>query len=173
MEFIVPKRESSIIKVIGVGGGGSNAVNYMYGLGIEGVEYVVCNTDKQALDSSPVPAKVQLGPNLTEGRGAGAIPEIGKRAVEESIDAIRAYLENDTKMVFVTAGMGGGTGTGAAPVIAKLAKDMGILTVGIVTVPFNFEGRRRRQQAEAGLEEMRKSVDTLLEFDHFQRICSG
>jgi cell division protein FtsZ len=162
MEFIVPKRESSIIKVIGVGGGGSNAVNYMYGLGIEGVEYVVCNTDKQALDSSPVPAKVQLGPNLTEGRGAGAIPEIGKRAVEESIDAIRAYLENDTKMVFVTAGMGGGTGTGAAPVIAKLAKDMGILTVGIVTVPFNFEGRRRRQQAEAGLEEMRKSVDTLL-----------
>lgn len=162
MEFLVQKNESSIIKVIGVGGGGSNAVNYMYGLGIEGVEYVVCNTDKQALDNSPVPAKVQLGPNLTDGRGAGAIPEVGKRAVEESIDGIKAFLENDTKMVFVTAGMGGGTGTGAAPVIAKLAKEMGILTVGIVTVPFNFEGRRRRQQAEAGLEEMRNSVDTLL-----------
>jgi cell division protein FtsZ len=163
MEFIVPKNnDASIIKVIGVGGGGSNAVNYMYSLGIHGVEYVVCNTDKQALDISPVPEKIQLGPNLTDGRGAGAIPEVGKRAVEESIEGIKAFLENDTKMVFVTAGMGGGTGTGAAPVIAKLAKEMGILTVGIVTVPFNFEGRRRRQQAEAGLEEMRKSVDTLL-----------
>jgi len=163
MEFIVPNNnDASIIKVIGVGGGGSNAVNYMYSLGIHGVEYVVCNTDKQALDISPVPEKIQLGPNLTDGRGAGAIPEVGKRAVEESIEGIKAFLENDTKMVFVTAGMGGGTGTGAAPVIAKLAKEMGILTVGIVTVPFNFEGRRRRQQAEAGLEEMRKSVDTLL-----------
>jgi cell division protein FtsZ len=163
MEFIVPNNnDTSIIKVIGVGGGGSNAVNYMYSLGIHGVEYVVCNTDKQALDISPVPEKIQLGPNLTDGRGAGAIPEVGKRAVEESIEGIKAFLENDTKMVFVTAGMGGGTGTGAAPVIAKLAKEMGILTVGIVTVPFNFEGRRRRQQAEAGLEEMRKSVDTLL-----------
>lgn len=162
MEFIVQNNENSIIKVIGVGGGGSNAVNYMYGLGIKGVEYVVCNTDKQALDISPIPEKIQLGPNLTDGRGAGAIPEVGKRAVEESIEGIKAFLENDTKMVFVTAGMGGGTGTGAAPVIAKLAKEMGILTVGIVTVPFNFEGRRRRQQAEAGLEEMRKSVDTLL-----------
>lgn len=159
----MPKNnDASIIKVIGVGGGGSNAVNYMYSLGIHGVEYVVCNTDKQALDISPVPEKIQLGPNLTEGRGAGALPEVGKRAVEESIEGIKAFLENDTKMVFVTAGMGGGTGTGAAPVIAKLAKEMGILTVGIVTVPFNFEGRRRRQQAEAGLEEMRKSVDTLL-----------
>ena len=154
--------KSSIIKVIGVGGGGGNAVNYMYGLGIHGVDYVVCNTDLQALEVSPVPTKIQLGPNLTEGRGAGAIPEIGKRAVEESIEGIKAFLEKDTKMVFVTAGMGGGTGTGAAPVIAKLAKDMGILTVGIVTVPFNFEGRRRRQQAEAGLDEMRKAVDTLL-----------
>lgn len=162
MEFNMPKQEPSIIKVIGVGGGGGNAVNYMYGLGIHGVEYVVCNTDKQALDVSPVPSKIQLGPNLTDGRGAGAIPEIGKRAVEESIEGIKAFLEKDTKMVFVTAGMGGGTGTGAAPVIAKLAKDMGILTVGIVTVPFNFEGRRRRQQAEAGMEEMRQSVDTLL-----------
>lgn len=162
MEFNMPKQEPSIIKVIGVGGGGGNAVNYMYGLGIHGVEYVVCNTDKQALDVSPVPSKIQLGPNLTDGRGAGAIPEVGKRAVEESIEGIKAFLEKDTKMVFVTAGMGGGTGTGAAPVIAKLAKDMGILTVGIVTVPFNFEGRRRRQQAEAGMEEMRQSVDTLL-----------
>jgi len=163
MEFNMPKNnEPSIIKVIGVGGGGSNAVNYMYSLGIHGVEYVVCNTDKQALDISPVPEKIQLGPNLTDGRGAGAIPEVGKRAVEESIEGIKAFLEHDTKMVFVTAGMGGGTGTGAAPVIAKLAKEMGILTVGIVTVPFNFEGRRRRQQAEAGLEEMRNSVDTLL-----------
>lgn len=158
----MPKESNSIIKVIGVGGGGGNAVNYMFGLGIHGVDYVVCNTDLQALEVSPVPMKIQLGPNLTEGRGAGAIPEIGKRAVEESIEAIKAFLENDTKMVFVTAGMGGGTGTGAAPVIAKLAKDMGILTVGIVTVPFNFEGRRRRQQAEAGLEDMRNAVDTLL-----------
>lgn len=163
MEFNMPKdNNSSIIKVIGVGGGGGNAVNYMFGLGIHGVDYVVCNTDVQALDNSPVPMKIQLGPNLTEGRGAGAIPEIGKRAVEESIEGIKAFLEKDTKMVFVTAGMGGGTGTGAAPVIARLAKDMGILTVGIVTVPFNFEGRRRRQQAEAGLEEMRQAVDTLL-----------
>lgn len=163
MEFNMPKDNSnSIIKVIGVGGGGGNAVNYMYSLGIHGVDYVVCNTDVQALDNSPVPMKIQLGPNLTEGRGAGAIPEIGKRAVEESIEGIKTFLEKDTKMVFVTAGMGGGTGTGAAPVIAKLAKDMGILTVGIVTVPFNFEGRRRRQQAEAGLEQMRQSVDTLL-----------
>jgi cell division protein FtsZ len=164
MEFNMPKdnNKTSIIKVIGVGGGGGNAVNYMYGLGIHGVDYVVCNTDLQALEVSPVPTKIQLGPNLTEGRGAGAIPEIGKRAVEESIEGIKAFLEKDTKMVFVTAGMGGGTGTGAAPVIAKLAKDMGILTVGIVTVPFNFEGRRRRQQAEAGLDEMRNAVDTLL-----------
>lgn len=163
MEFEMPKdKSSSIIKVIGVGGGGGNAVNYMYELGIHGVDYVICNTDKQALDAAAVPTKIQLGPNLTEGRGAGAIPEIGKRAVEESIEGIRDFLSDNTKMVFVTAGMGGGTGTGAAPVIAKLAKEMGILTVGIVTVPFNFEGRKRRQQAEAGLEEMRKAVDTLL-----------
>ena len=159
----MPKDESSsIIKVIGVGGGGGNAVNYMYELGIHGVDYVICNTDKQALDAAVVPTKIQLGPNLTEGRGAGAIPEIGKRAVEESIEGIRDFLSDNTKMVFVTAGMGGGTGTGAAPVIARLAKEMGILTVGIVTVPFNFEGRKRRQQAELGLEEMRQAVDTLL-----------
>ncbi len=158
----MPKGQSSIIKVIGVGGGGSNAVNHMFNLGIKGVDYIVCNTDCQALEISPIPVKIQLGPSLTEGRGAGSIPEIGKNAANENIEEITEILKKNTKMVFVTAGMGGGTGTGAAPVIAKLAKDMGILTVGIVTVPFNFEGRKRRQQAEAGLEEMRKNVDTLL-----------
>jgi cell division protein FtsZ len=162
MEFDMPKEITSIIKVVGVGGGGSNAVNHMYNLGIKGVEYIVCNTDCQALDISPIATKIQLGPSLTEGRGAGSIPEIGRNAVIENIDEISDMLSKNTKMVFVTAGMGGGTGTGAAPVIAKLAKDMGILTVGIVTVPFNFEGRKRRQQAEEGLEEMRKNVDTLL-----------
>lgn len=162
MEFDMPKGQSSIIKVIGVGGGGSNAVNHMFNLGIKGVDYIVCNTDCQALEISPIPVKIQLGPSLTEGRGAGSIPEIGKNAANENIEEITEILKKNTKMVFVTAGMGGGTGTGAAPVIAKLAKDMGILTVGIVTVPFNFEGRKRRQQAEAGLEEMRKNVDTLL-----------
>lgn len=162
MEFDLPKDNTSIIKVIGVGGGGSNAVNHMYNLGIKGVDFVVCNTDRQALDISPVPYKIQLGPSLTEGRGAGAIPEIGKNAAVENIEEIREVLGNGTKMVFVTAGMGGGTGTGAAPVIAQVAKEMGILTVGIVTVPFNFEGRKRRQQAEEGLESMRQNVDTLL-----------
>lgn len=162
MEFNMPKEINSIIKVIGVGGGGSNAVNHMYNQGIERVDFVVCNTDKQALDISPVPLKIQLGTSLTEGRGAGAIPEIGKNAAVENIDEIKEILGNGTKMVFVTAGMGGGTGTGAAPVIAQVAKEMGILTVGIVTVPFNFEGRKRRQQAEEGLENMRKNVDTLL-----------
>ncbi len=134
----------------------------MYNQGIKGVDFVVCNTDRQALDISPVPYKIQLGPSLTDGRGAGAIPEIGKNAAIENIDEIRSVLNNNTKMVFVTAGMGGGTGTGAAPVIAQVAKEMGILTVGIVTVPFNFEGRKRRQQAEEGLESMRQNVDTLL-----------
>jgi cell division protein FtsZ len=162
MEFDIPKDTSSIIKVIGVGGGGSNAVNHMYGQGIYGVDFVVCNTDRQALDISPVPYKIQLGPSLTEGRGAGAIPEIGMNAAIENIDEIREVLGKNTKMVFVTAGLGGGTGTGAAPVIAQTAKEMGILTVGIVTVPFNFEGRKRRQQAEEGLEKMRQNVDTLL-----------
>ncbi len=152
----------SIIKVIGVGGGGGNAVNHMYNEGIKGVDFVVCNTDLQALDISPVPFKIQLGPSLTEGRGAGSIPEIGKNAAVENIEEIKEYLGTDTKMVFVTAGMGGGTGTGAAPIIAQVAKEMGILTVGIVTVPFNFEGRKRRIQAEEGLESMRQSVDTLL-----------
>lgn len=162
MEFDLPKDTSSIIKVIGVGGGGSNAVNHMYGQGIIGVDFIVCNTDRQALDISPVPYKIQLGPSLTEGRGAGAIPEIGMNAAIENIEDIRELLTKDTKMVFVTAGLGGGTGTGAAPVIAQVAKELGILTVGIVTVPFNFEGRKRRQQAEEGLEKMRQNVDTLL-----------
>ncbi len=162
MEFDIPRDQSSIIKVIGVGGGGGNAVNHMYNQGIKGVDFVICNTDQQALDISPVPIKMQLGASLTEGRGAGAIPEIGKNAAIENIDDIKAFLQTSTKMVFITAGMGGGTGTGAAPVIAKVAKEMGILTVGIVTVPFSFEGRKRKLQAEEGLEEMRKNVDTLL-----------
>ena len=162
MEFDLPTNISSIIKVIGVGGGGSNAVNHMYDLGIKGVDFIVCNTDKQALDVSSVPFKIQLGTSLTEGNGAGAIPEIGKNAAIENIDEIRDVLSKNTKMVFVTAGMGGGTGTGAAPVIASIARELGILTVGIVTVPFGFEGRKRRQQAEEGLEQMRQSVDTLL-----------
>jgi len=163
MEFDLPKgSNNSIIKVIGVGGGGSNAVNHMYNLGIKGVDFIVCNTDRQALDISPVPSKIQLGPSLTEGRGAGAIPEIGKNAAIENIDELREILGNGTKMVFVTAGMGGGTGTGAAPVIAQVARELKILTVGIVTVPFGFEGRRRRQQAEEGLDELRTNVDTLL-----------
>jgi cell division protein FtsZ len=162
MEFDLPTNISSIIKVIGVGGGGSNAVNHMYDLGIKGVDFIVCNTDKQALDVSSVPFKIQLGTSLTEGNGAGAIPEIGKNAAIENINEIREVLSKNTKMVFVTAGMGGGTGTGAAPVIASIARELGILTVGIVTVPFGFEGRKRRQQAEEGLEQMRQSVDTLL-----------
>ncbi len=162
MEFDLPKETSSIIKVIGVGGGGSNAVNHMYDQGIIGVDFIVCNTDRQALDISPVPYKIQLGTSLTEGRGAGAIPEIGMNAAIENIEEIKELLSQNTKMVFVTAGLGGGTGTGAAPVIAKVAKEMGILTVGIVTVPFNFEGRKRRQQAEDGLEKIRQNVDTLL-----------
>jgi len=162
MEFDLPRDVNSIIKVIGVGGGGSNAVNHMYSQGIIGVDFIVCNTDRQALDISPVPFKIQLKPNLTEGRGAGMIPEVGMNAAIENIEEIRELLSKNTKMVFVTAGMGGGTGTGAAPVIAQVAKDLGILTVGIVTVPFSFEGRKRRQQAEEGLEKMRQNVDTLL-----------
>lgn len=162
LKFDLPANTSSIIKVIGVGGGGSNAVNYMYELGIQGVDFIVCNTDAQALDKSPVPIKVQLGSTLTEGRGAGAIPEVGRNAAIESLDEIHELLSSNTNMVFITAGMGGGTGTGAAPIIAKAAKDMGILTVGIVTIPFMFEGRKRSQQADFGLKEMRDSVDTLL-----------
>lgn len=162
MEFDIPKGMSSIIKVIGVGGGGSNAVNHMFNQGIVGVDFIVCNTDRQALDISPVPHKIQLGPALTEGRGAGMQPEVGMNAAIENIEELRELLSKNTKMVFVTAGMGGGTGTGAAPVIAQVAKDLGILTVGIVTIPFDFEGRKRRLQAEEGLEKMRQNVDTLL-----------
>lgn len=162
MKFDLPKESASIIKVIGVGGGGSNAVNHMYSQGIKGVDFLVCNTDAQALDISPVPLKIQLGESLTDGRGAGSLPEVGRNAAIENIDEIKAILQQSTKMVFVTAGMGGGTGTGAAPVIAATAREMGILTVGIVTVPFSFEGRKRRKQAEEGLERMREAVDTLL-----------
>ncbi len=162
MEFDLPRDYNSIIKVIGVGGGGSNAVNHMFNKGIVGVDFIVCNTDRQALDISPVPYKIQLGAQWTDGRGAGMLPEVGMAAANENIDEIRELLSKNTKMVFVTAGMGGGTGTGAAPVIAKVAKDLGILTVGIVTIPFNFEGKKRRLQAEEGLNKMRENVDTLL-----------
>lgn len=162
IKFDLPKNQSSIIKVLGVGGGGSNAVNHMFSQGIEGVDFYVCNTDSQALDISPVPNKMQLGVNLTEGRGAGSIPEVGRNAAIEDIDRIKEILEKNTKMLFITAGMGGGTGTGAAPIIAKASKEMGILTVGIVTIPFSFEGRKRRQQAEEGLLDMKNNVDTLL-----------
>jgi cell division protein FtsZ len=154
-----PKQKTSIIKVIGVGGGGSNAVNYMFKQGIEGVDFVVCNTDMQALSASPVPVKVQLGES---GLGAGAIPEVAEQAALDSLDKIKAVLDEDTEMVFITAGMGGGTGTGAAPVIAKFAREMGFLTVGIVTLPFHFEGRRKMLKAKQGIEEIRKYVDTLL-----------
>lgn len=162
MKFDLPTEQSSIIKVIGVGGGGSNAVNHMYRQGIKGVDFIICNTDHQALDMSPVPTKIQLGQSLTDGRGAGSIPDVGMNAAIENLEDINDILSCNTKMVFVTAGMGGGTGTGAAPVIAQAAKDMGILTVGIVTVPFTFEGRKRRNQAESGIEKMRQAVDTLL-----------
>lgn len=162
IRFDLPKENSSIIKVIGVGGGGSNAVNHMYTLGIKGVDFLVCNTDKNALEKSPVPMKLQLGGTLTQGLGAGSIPEVGKNSAIESIDHIKSILAEHTKMVFITAGMGGGTGTGAAPVIAQAARDLDILTVGIVTIPFAFEGKRKRQQAEIGIEEMKKNVDCLL-----------
>lgn len=162
MKFDLPKELASIIKVIGVGGGGSNAVNYMYAQGIKGVDFIICNTDRQALDVSPVPVKLQLGIGLTEGLGAGSIPERGNQAAQENIDEIKALLSTRTKMVFITAGMGGGTGTGAAPVIAQIAREMGILTVGIVTSPFQWEGRKRKNQADAGIEDMRNAVDTLL-----------
>ena len=162
MEFDLPKNISSIIKVIGVGGGGSNAVNHMYNLGIKGVDFIVCNTDKQALSKSPVSHKIQLGNSLTRGLGAGAKPEVGRDSALESIDEIKNILKDNTEMVFITAGLGGGTGTGAAPVIASIAKELGILTVGIVTIPFSIEGKKRREQAEKGLEEMKKYVDTLI-----------
>ncbi len=161
-EFQLPKNQSSVIKVLGVGGGGSNAVNYMHSNGIKGVDFVVCNTDSQALEASQVPVKIQLGAELTEGLGAGSNPDIGKKAAEESIDRINELLDSNTKMLFITAGMGGGTGTGAAPVIAEVAKQKGILTVGVVTNPFSTEGGNRKKYAKDGLVELRKSVDTLL-----------
>lgn len=162
LQFDLPKNQSSVIKVIGVGGGGSNAVNYMFQQGIQHVDFVVCNTDAQALENSPVPKKVQLGVTLTEGLGAGANPEVGEQAAKESLEEIHELLRTHTKMVFITAGMGGGTGTGAAPIIAKAAKDMGILTVGIVTIPFIFEGTPRRKQAEKGVDALRQNVDSLV-----------
>ncbi len=160
--FDLPKNQSNVIKVIGVGGGGSNAINHMFKQGIIGVDFVVCNTDSQALQTSPVPNKIQLGVNLTEGLGAGAKPEIGQQAALESIEELEKMLDVNTKMVFITAGMGGGTGTGAAPVIAQLAKERGILTVGIITIPFQFEGKNRYDQAMEGVEKLRKQVDSLI-----------
>lgn len=162
MLFDIQPEEESIIKVIGVGGGGSNAVNFMYKQGIEGVNFIICNTDKQALANSEVPVKIQLGPSLTGGRGAGARPEVGREATLESEEEIRRALGGNTQMVFVTAGMGGGTGTGGAPEVAKIAKEMGILTVGIVTVPFDFEGKSKKEKADQGLNELRKNVDALI-----------
>lgn len=165
-QFDLPKGTSSIIKVIGVGGGGNNALRHMYEKGIHGVDFVICNTDAQTLDNNPVANKVQLGTSLTEGLGAGADPEVGEKAAIESIDDIKSVLNDNTKMIFITAGMGGGTGTGAAPVIAKIAKEMGILTIAIVTIPFTFEGKRRLTQAEDGLMKLRDSVDSLIIIDN-------
>ncbi len=166
MDFQMPKNQSSQIKVMGIGGGGSNAVNYMFENGIKGVDFVICNTDVQALEASPVPNRIQLGVNLTEGLGAGSNPDVGRRAAEESSDRIVELLDANTKMLFVTAGMGGGTGTGAAPVIAEIAKEKGILTVGVVTAPFATEGGFRRQYADEGIIELKKYVDTLLVIDN-------
>ena len=162
LAFNLPKNQSSVIKVIGIGGGGSNAVNYMFHHGIEGVDFAVCNTDLQALEASPIPNKIQIGAEITEGLGAGANPEVGRKAAEESIDRIEELLDSNTKMLFITAGMGGGTGTGAAPVIARVAREKEILTVGVVTVPFWTEGGHRKEYAQNGLEELRDNVDTLL-----------
>lgn len=162
LEFDNPKSKASIIKVLGVGGGGSNAVNHMFSKGIEGVDFIVCNTDEQALESSIVPIKIQLGPSKTNGLGAGNKPEVGRDATIESIDEIKQVLNDNTKMLFITAGMGGGTGTGGAPEIARVAKELGVLTVGIITTPFSFEGRKRIEQAKKGVDEFRKSVDTLV-----------
>ena len=162
IDFNLPKNQSSVIKVIGIGGGGGNAINYMYENGIKGVDFAICNTDTQALEASPIPVKIQLGESLTNGLGAGSNPEVGKEAAMESIDRINELLDSNTNMLFITAGMGGGTGTGAAPVIAKAAMDKGILTVGVVTMPFETEGGRRHEHAKEGLEELRDNVDTLL-----------
>jgi len=162
ISFDLPKNQSNVIKVIGVGGGGSNAINHMFKQGIKGVDFVVCNTDSQALQNSPVPNKIQLGVNLTEGLGAGANPEVGQQSALESMEDIDKLLDSNTKMIFITAGMGGGTGTGAAPVIAQMAKEKDILTVGIVTIPFQFEGKVRSEQAMSGVERLRKQVDSLI-----------
>jgi cell division protein FtsZ len=162
IDFQMPKNQSSQIKVMGIGGGGSNAVNYMFEHGIKGVDFVICNTDAQALEASPVPNKIQLGIDLTEGLGAGSNPDVGRGAAEESAERITELLDANTKMLFITAGMGGGTGTGAAPVIAEIAKDKGILTVGVVTIPFSTEGGNRRQYAEEGINQLKNYVDTLL-----------
>ena len=162
ISFDLPKNQSNVIKVIGVGGGGSNAINHMFQAGINGVDFVICNTDSQALDNSPVPNKIQLGVSLTEGLGAGANPEVGEEAAMESMEDIKEMLGSTTKMIFITAGMGGGTGTGAAPVIAKFAKEMDVLTVGIVTMPFQFEGKMRCDQANLGIEKLRRNVDSLI-----------
>lgn len=162
IQFDLPQEQSSIIKVVGVGGGGGNAVNHMFSQNIEGVNFIICNTDAQALSNSKIPNRVQLGPLLTSGLGAGANPEIGKQATEESLEEIRRILEVNTKMVFITAGMGGGTGTGGAPIIAKICRDIGVLTVGIVTMPFAYEGKKRHVQAEEGIRQLKQYVDTLL-----------
>src|SRR3569833_9814 len=162
IHFDLPKQKSSIIKVLGVGGGGSNAVNYMFDQDIENVDFIICNTDVKALEQSRAPNKIQLGPQLTQGLGAGANPAVGKQATEESLEEIRRILEVNTKMAFITAGMGGGTGTGGAPIIAQICRELGILTVGIVTTPFTFEGPRRLKQAEEGIRHLQPYVDTLL-----------
>ncbi|MCX8481028.1 MAG: cell division protein FtsZ, partial [Sediminibacterium sp.] len=162
IQFDIPAKQSSIIKVIGVGGGGSNAVNYMYNQHIEGVDFIICNTDAKAIEQSNVPNKIQLGPSLTQGLGAGADPIIGKQATEESFEEIRKILEVNTKMAFITVGMGGGTGTGGAPIIAQICKELGILTVGIITTPFSFEGPKRIKNAEEGIKQLQPFVDTLL-----------
>src|SRR5215210_1131327 len=162
IHFDLPKEKSSILKVIGVGGGGSNAVNHMFSQNIDGVNFIICNTDAQAIATSSVPNKIQLGPHLTQGLGAGANPQIGREACEESLEEIKRILEVNTKMVFITAGMGGGTGTGGAPIIAKICKDLGILTVGIVTTPFAYEGKKRIAHAENGISQLKDYVDTLL-----------
>ena len=162
LKFDLPKNQSNIIKVIGVGGGGSNAVTHMYNQGIKGVDFIICNTDAQAMESSPVPVKIQLGTNLTSGLGAGAVPSIGRNSALEDADNIREILQKETKMLFITAGLGGGTGTGAAPVIAEISKELGILTVGIVTLPFAFEGRKRKLYADEGIKHLKEHVDALL-----------
>ncbi len=162
ISFDLPKNQSNVIKVIGVGGGGSNAINHMFQQGIKGVDFVICNTDAQALENSPIPNKIQLGVSLTEGLGAGANPEVGEQSAVESYEDIKSMLDTNTKMIFITAGMGGGTGTGAAPIIAKMAKELDILTVGIVTIPFQFEGRMRNEQAQLGVERLRAHVDSLI-----------